>query len=122
MKCARSHGLPGSLPTRNWSVASWFPDSTQLLTNLFEASGRSSIWAVSVVGENPRQLRGDAMAQAVSPDGSRIAFTTGAPNYDREIWTMGAQGGDPQKVLAAGENGRLWNCSVVPRGTEDSLR
>jgi Tol biopolymer transport system component len=67
----------------------------QLLTNLFQASGRSSIWTVSAVGENPRHVRDDAVGYAVSPDGSRIAFITSAPNYDREIWTMSAQGGDP---------------------------
>src|SRR5271167_4086955 len=99
-----------------WTVASWFPDGTQLLTNLFQASGRSSIWAFSAVGESPRQVRDDAVGYAVSPDGSRIAFTTGAPNYDREIWTMSAQGGDPQKVLAAGQNESLDNVQWSPDG------
>ena len=68
------------------------------------------------MGENPRQLLDDAMAQAVSPDGSRIAFTTSAPNYGREIWTMSAQGEGPQKVLAAGENEFLANVQWSPEG------
>jgi DNA-binding winged helix-turn-helix (wHTH) protein/Tol biopolymer transport system component len=107
---------PGSASRATWNVAGWFPDGTQLLTNLVQLGGRSSIWAVSVVGENPRQLRDDAMAQAVSPDGSRIAFTTGTPNYGSEIWTISAQGGDPQKVRAAGENESLGNVHWSPGG------
>jgi DNA-binding winged helix-turn-helix (wHTH) protein/Tol biopolymer transport system component len=99
-----------------WNVASWFPDGTQLLTNLFQPGGRSGIWTVSVMGENPRELRDDAMAWAVSPDGTRIAFTTGAPNYDREVWTMSAQGGDARRVLAASENEFLWNVQWCPEG------
>jgi len=114
---ARTLSWPlGSASGATWNVAGWFPDGTQLLTNLVEPGGRSSTWAVSVVGENPRQLRDDATAQAVSPDGSRIAFTTGAPNYDREIWTMSAQGGDPQRVLEAGENESLANVQWSPEG------
>jgi DNA-binding winged helix-turn-helix (wHTH) protein/Tol biopolymer transport system component len=107
---------PGSAPGATWNVVGWFPDGTLLLTNLVQPGGRSSAWAVSVVGENPRQLRDDAMAQAVSPDGSRIAFTTDSPNYGREIWTMSAQGGDPQRVLAAGENEFLANVQWSPEG------
>ena len=67
-------------------------------------------------GRESARLHDDAMAWAVSPDGSRIAFTTGAPNYDREIWTMSAQGGDPQKVEAADENELLWNVQWSPDG------
>jgi DNA-binding winged helix-turn-helix (wHTH) protein/Tol biopolymer transport system component len=92
-----------------WNVAAWFPDGTQLLTNLFRPDGHSGVWAVSVMGENPHELRDDARAWAISPDGSRIAFTAGAPNYNREIWTMSTLGGDPQKVLATGENEFLWD-------------
>jgi len=99
-----------------WNVASWFPDGTQLLTNLLQPGGHSSIWAVSVMGENPRQLRDDAKAWAVSPDGLRIAFTIGAPDYRREIWTMRAGGENLQKVLAGGGNEIFVDIQWSPAG------
>ena len=99
-----------------WSVASWFPDGTQLLTNLVQPGGHSSIWAVSVMGENPRQLRDDAKAWAVSPDGLRIAFTVGAPDYGHEIWTMSGGGGNLQKVLAAGGHESFVDVQWSPHG------
>jgi DNA-binding winged helix-turn-helix (wHTH) protein/Tol biopolymer transport system component len=110
---------PGIPPGVSWEVASWFPGSTQLLTNIVQLGGRSSIWVVSVVGENPRLLRDDAMAWAVSPDGSRLAFTVGPPFYNREIWIMGARGGTPQKVITAGENEYLCSyfCSLLGHGS-----
>ena len=110
---------PGIPPGASWEVASWFPDSTQLLTNIVQRGGRSSIWVVSVVGENPRLLHDDAIAWAVSPDGSRLAFTVGPPFYNREIWIMGARGGTPRKVITAGENEYLCSyfCSLLGHGS-----
>jgi serine/threonine protein kinase len=99
-----------------WNVVSWFPDGTQLLTNLVKPGGHSSIWTVSVMGENPRQLRDDAKAWAVSPDGLRIAFTVGAPDYRREIWTMSGGGGSLQKVLAAGGDESFLDIQWSPDG------
>jgi eukaryotic-like serine/threonine-protein kinase len=116
---------PGSASDATWNVAGWFPDGTQLLTNLVQrsrqfdfanSSGRASIWTVSVVVGNPRQLREDARAWAVSPDGSRIAFTTGGPNDTREVWTMSTEGGDPRKILAGDENESFWKVQWSPAG------
>ena len=99
-----------------WNVASWFPDGAQLLTNLVQPGGHSSIWAVSVMGENPRQLRDDAKAWAVSPDSLRIAFTVGAPDYRHEIWTMSGGGGNLQKVLAMGGDESIVDIQWSPEG------
>jgi Tol biopolymer transport system component len=82
-----------------WSAVSWFPDGTQLLMNLQEG-GRASMWATSLVGEAPHLVRQDAIGLGVSPDGSRVAYTTAS---FRELWTVGRQGADPQKVLTLGE-------------------
>jgi Tol biopolymer transport system component len=106
-------------------VASWFPDGTQLLVNTWQiccapiagqyqpafgtrrSGGNYSMWTVSMVGQSPRELREGAGAWAVSPDGTRIAFAPSAAStagLPREVWVMGIQGDDPQKVLALGEN------------------
>jgi serine/threonine protein kinase len=82
-----------------WLVASWFPDGTQLLADAYEQGGHKSMWTISVLGPSPRELREGAVGVG-SPDGTRIAFS---PD-DREIWVMGSQGDNPQKVLAEGEN------------------
>ncbi len=114
---------PGAPPNATWKVASWFPDSTQLLTNIIQSNGRSSIWAVSVVGENPRQLRDDALAQAVSPDGLSIAFTTGPPFYDREIWTLRIGEATARKVVAAATSEYLQgNVQWSPDGARIAFR
>jgi len=108
-------GLP---PGANWVVASWFPDGTQLLADTWQPGGHGSIWTVSVLGQSPRELREGAGAWEVSPDGTRIAFSPepGASGDIREIWVMGSQGDNPQKVLALGENEALDNVHWSPDG------
>jgi len=101
-----------------WDVVTWFPDGTQLLAQAGEVGGQKSIWTVSMLGQSPRELREGAWGFEVSPDGTRIAFsplgTSGtAP---REIWVMGSQGDNPQKVLALGENELLWSVHWSPDG------
>jgi serine/threonine protein kinase len=92
----------------DWVVASWFPDGTQLLADAFEDSGRMTTWAVSVLGQSPRELREGAAGCDVSPDGTHIAFRPlGDSDHFREIWVMGIQGDTPHKVIAAGENESL---------------
>lgn len=59
-------GLPGFI---FWDVASWFPDGTQLLADLTQPGDERSMWAVSVLGQSPRKLRGATFGFEVSPDG-----------------------------------------------------
>lgn len=89
-----------------WFVASWFPGGTQLLANTWEPNGRDqSIWTVSLLGQSAHELRDSAFGFGVSPDGMHIVFVPGgAMGYFREIWIMGSQGNNPQKLLAFGEN------------------
>jgi DNA-binding winged helix-turn-helix (wHTH) protein/Tol biopolymer transport system component len=97
---------PGTPSGAIWNVAGWFPDGTRLLTNLVQPDGSSSVWTVSVVGQSTSHVRDDAVAWAVSPDGSYIAFTPAprtqpfldSPIHEDEIWIMGTQGEDPQRV------------------------
>jgi serine/threonine protein kinase len=105
----RPAGVPASA---YWNVASWFPDGTQLLANTWEPGGHASLWTVSVLGQSAHELREKAAGFEVSPDGTRIAFgpEPGASGQIREIWLMGSQGDNPQKVFGLGE--REWSVSV----------
>jgi serine/threonine protein kinase len=97
----------GVSPASKWEIASWFPDSTQLIVRSFGQLG-PSIWAVSVFGTSQRKLREDALAIGVSPDGRHVAFASrGADREFREIWVMGIEGENPRKVLEVAEN-VLW--------------
>ena len=117
---------PGAPSGAIWNVAGWFPDGTRLLTNLVQPDGRSSVWTVSVLGHGTRHLRDDAMAWAVSPDGSRIAFTQAPGSYpvldflgvshEKEIWIMGTQGEDPERVLAVGDGESFGTVQWSPGG------
>ncbi len=101
-----------------WFVASWFPDSTQLLANIRAEGGHNSVWTVSVLGQSARELRQDGVGLEVSPDGTRIAFVPkrGASDHVPEIWVMDSQGGNPQKVLAFGESENLDSVHWSPDG------
>ena len=88
----------------------WFSDGTKLLASAIAGAGSSppaspaspngqvsSIWVISILGGTPLKLRDNAGDASVSPDGSQIAFVTGDA---KEIWVMGANGENPQKVLS----------------------
>jgi len=76
-----------------------------LLADAWEPGGTGSMWTVSMLGQAPRELREGAIGLGVSPDGTHIVFTPAVTlGYPREIWVMGSQGDNPQKVLAVGEN------------------
>ena len=92
-----------------WRAQAWFPDGTQLLVNTYEANGGfSSTWTVSALGQSARELREGALGWDVSPDGTRITFSEGPSALQpRELWVMGSNGDNPQRVLALAENERL---------------
>jgi serine/threonine protein kinase len=104
----------GVTASASWVVASWFPDGTQLLADADELGGHQSMWTVSVLGPSPRELREGAVGLG-SPDGTRIAFQPSGANQ-REIWVMGGQGDNPQKVLVVGENESLPYVQWSPDG------
>jgi serine/threonine protein kinase/Tol biopolymer transport system component len=104
-----------------WGVISWLPDSTRLLAHTWQP-GPQSMWTVSVLGESLRELREGAAGLEVSPDGTHIAFTPNvesadpSENWFHELWVMGGQGDNPQKVLALGERERSVSAHWSPDG------
>jgi serine/threonine protein kinase len=97
----------------DWEIGPWFPDGTRFLADSHrpgidapdQTSQGTSIWIVSVLGGPPRKLRDEAYADAISPDGSTIAFGASPGNLgDRQIWLMGSDGSQARKLYEAGEN------------------
>jgi eukaryotic-like serine/threonine-protein kinase len=84
----------------SWSIV-WFPDSTRFLAVAYSAGKPASTWQASVLGGVLREVRGDAVAWSVSPDGSSIALTNGGRPYGSEILSMGADGQNPRKLFEA---------------------
>ncbi len=110
----RPAGMPAS---GYWYGASWFPDSTQLLADVFEPGRHKSIWTVSLVGQSPKELREGAVGLGVSPDGAHISFSPlGDSDDPREIWVMGVQGDNPQKVLGLGKDETIEDVEWSPDG------
>jgi serine/threonine protein kinase len=108
-------------PGAVWDLApGWFPDGTRFVANLRaneEATAdSSSVWVVGPAG-GPRKLRDGAEAYSVSPDGSWIAFGVhGAARGTREVWRMGADGGEAQELFEAADGGSLAAISWSPDG------
>ena len=106
-----------------WSA--WLPGSTRFLViahpagedpTAFSSEG-ASIWMASVLGGEPHKLRDTAEASALSPDGATIAFSTNKGSFgDREIWLMGANGENAQKLYESDENGGMGGLMWLPRG------
>lgn len=105
---AEPEGLNGK--TVQWEIGStgsppavWFSDSTRFVANAHPAtqdpelwgSEDTSIWVVSILGGAPHKLRDKAVAYAVSPVDSLIAFTR---NKGREVWLMGPSGEQARKI------------------------
>jgi hypothetical protein len=110
----RPAGIPANA---EWSVASWFPDGTQLLADTVEIGVGASTWTASVLGQSLRELRDGAVGFGVAPDGMHIVFGLKGPGGDvHEIWVMDSQGSNPQKVLALGEDETIWDVRWSPDG------
>jgi eukaryotic-like serine/threonine-protein kinase len=88
------------LPDSSGFVANGYTGASQLRYN-----GRDTgIWAVSLRGET-HKLRDDSMAFSISPDGLWIAYGSNAGElYDREVWLMKPDGGEPHKIYDAEPN------------------
>jgi eukaryotic-like serine/threonine-protein kinase len=108
---------PGVASDAGWGVAGWFPDGTRILATLWDASGHPSVWVISVLAENARRLRDDAIGWSVSPDGAHIAYTTGpGQNYYQEIGIINPQGEGAEKILGADENNWVYAVQWSPDG------
>jgi Tol biopolymer transport system component len=80
----------------------WFPDGNHLLMQGYGGD----LWKMSTWDFRLRKLwsGGLASAAAVSPDGSHIAFV----NYPHELWLVGADGEEPQKIIAGDAQESVW--------------
>jgi eukaryotic-like serine/threonine-protein kinase len=94
---------------------SWFRDGTTLAAVGPGESGETTgIWAVSILGGAPRQLREDAGRASVSPDAAHIAYIAG--RSQSEIWVMGANGEGPKKLLQGALADRFLQVQWSPNG------
>ncbi len=90
--------LPDEIRTHLWDV-NWFPDGERLLLSAeAEEDGSRTIWMMSIFGGNPRKLRTHSDGATVSADGSAIALIG---ELGHELWFMGPNGENPQKILAS---------------------
>jgi len=100
-----------------WWIGPWFPDGTRFLANA-SIEQHTSIWVVSAFGGAPRKIRDDARAWSVSPNGSKVVFTTNTGSLgDREVWLMGPNGEQPEKLLAPDDGSATAAVKWSPDGT-----
>jgi Tol biopolymer transport system component/DNA-binding winged helix-turn-helix (wHTH) protein len=101
----------------------WFPDGTRFLALLNPlgvdieqvSSQDTSIWIVSVLGGPPHKIRDEAVFDAVSPDGTLIAFETSKGEFgQREIWLMGANGENARKLYETDESSGIGGLQWSP--------
>jgi serine/threonine protein kinase/Tol biopolymer transport system component len=119
--------LPDALKDKpvDWQLGGWFPDSTRFLVNAIPrgslpeelSSQGTSIWMFSLLGNPPRHIRDNALADGVSPDGSAIAFGANPGRFgDREIWLMGPDGENERKLYDTDENSSINSVLWSPDG------
>jgi eukaryotic-like serine/threonine-protein kinase len=102
----------------NWSIVpSWTEGGTSLIANATIPGQLPSIWTVQAMSGAPRKLRDDAVAYAVSRDGSRVAFAAkpGRINW-REMWVMRPDGKQVQKLYEADANSDFGGADWSPDG------
>jgi len=100
-----------------WSVSSWFPDSARFLVNASVPGVPAGVWVFSVMGGAPRELREHTWAWSISPDGSSIAYSTGALGYvSADIWVMNANGEQAHRVSEVGGDSAYGSVVWSPDG------
>jgi Tol biopolymer transport system component/predicted Ser/Thr protein kinase len=87
--------LPDEVRTHLWDM-NWFPDGERLAFMADSETDGHATWVTSIFGGNPRKLRAHTWSPDVSPKDSSIAFIS---HRGSEIWVMGPNGENPQKVL-----------------------
>jgi eukaryotic-like serine/threonine-protein kinase len=92
----------------------WFPDGNHLLAGRFITTNSGELLKMSTWDGTTRKLLDAAGAAAVSPDGTRIAYTNSAPAT--EIWTMGPDGENPHRIASADLGTEYWALNWSPSG------
>ena len=103
-KIAAASGFSGHLE-------GWLPDGAHVLVSRAERpEGTLALWNVPIVGGAPRKIIDDGWGASVSPDGTRIAFLRGAPDFEhlayrKELWIARLDGSDAREVAPSTTNG-----------------
>ncbi len=85
----------------------WFPDG-RALAFVSDRAGERSVWKVGQLGGGATLLVPNALQPAISPDGSRIAFSRLAPGGSTRIWA--ASLADPAgAVMITSDEGGQWD-------------
>ena len=94
--------------------ADWFSDGLHLL--VFQRGGKPGIWKFSTWDSSLQKIfdGGALIAPVISPDGSAIAFVPA--EHANEVWSMGAQGEAPHKVLSLDPKDVVENIAWSPDG------
>lgn len=74
----------------------WLPGGTKLVASgISEESNQQSVWALSLFGAQPRELRSNARHAMPSPNGSTIAYIS---SDGASIWLMDSEGLNPRML------------------------
>jgi len=101
-----------------WTIAAnWFGGGTGFVANATPYGHQPSIWAAPALGGPMRKLRDDALAFAVSRDGSQVVFGSNLNQfYYREMWVMRPDGTEARKLFDAEENSVFPGAEWSPDG------
>ena len=85
----------------------WFPDGSAIAF-VSERSGERSVWKVGQFGGGATILLDDAEYPAISPDGTRVAFSRGGDSPELRIWVASLADPSDARMLTTNEHG-LWD-------------
>jgi eukaryotic-like serine/threonine-protein kinase len=91
---------------------SWYPDSARLLLGWQSSpTAKMGLWAMPLLGGNPRQLSDEGWSGSVSPDGAQIAFLKSAAYGETgsELWITGSDGANQRKIVSGLDSGIVFS-------------
>jgi serine/threonine protein kinase len=92
----------------------WFPDGNHLLVGRPTTPNSTELLKMSTLDGTTRKLHDATYFGALSPDGTRIAYTNSYP--PTEIWTMGPDGEDPRRIASADPGTKYETLNWSPTG------